>query len=286
MTPRAIQRTTVSVPWAFDAGCWQCRSKAATHDGGRSVLPLSVRRTLRAMRAAPERALDLAALAAIGSVSTRTLQRHFKAFLGKTPQAVLHDIRFERAREDLLRASSTSKVTDIALRYAFVHLGRFSVEYRERYGEKPSETLLRRRKFLAQPRTNPTLAPTFARELPTISVLPIAGQGGDEPLARSVAAGNRTHARWHRGIKQTRAGTLSPERHAPSSRTRHRTYISSNRRSHWSSSLGSPSRWNERRIVLVRGCCRRIGGCCHRIGSTRSRERPSVAKAQPRPDSQ
>jgi len=187
MTPRAIQRTTVSVPWAFDAGCWQCRSKAATHDGGRSVLPLSVRRTLRAMRAAPERALDLAALAAIGSVSTRTLQRHFKAFLGKTPQAVLHDIRFERAREDLLRASSTSKVTDIALRYAFVHLGRFSVEYRERYGEKPSETLLRRRKFLAQPRRNPILAPTCARELPTISVLPIAGQGGDEPLARSVA---------------------------------------------------------------------------------------------------
>src|SRR5262249_28886969 len=47
--------------------------------------------------------------------------------------------------------------------------------------------LLRRRKFLAQPRTNPPLAPTFARELPTISVLPIAGQGGDEPLARSVA---------------------------------------------------------------------------------------------------
>jgi len=161
--------------------------KGSDRNEVRKALPLSVRRALSTMRAVPERAPDLAALAAMGSVSTRTLQRHFKVFLGKTPQAVLRDIRFERAHEDLLRASSTCTVTDIALRYAFAHLGRFSVEYRERFGEKPSETLLRRRKFLAQPRTNPILAPTFARELPTISVLPIAGQGGDEPLARSVA---------------------------------------------------------------------------------------------------
>jgi len=153
---------------------------------GRCV-PRSVSRALNAMRAAPQRALDLTALAAISRISTRTLQRHFQAFLGKTPQAVLLDMRFERAHGDLLRASSTATVTEIALRCGFEHLGRFSVEYRERYGEKPSETLLRRRKFLAQPRTNPILTPTCARELPTISVLPIAGQRGDEPLARSLA---------------------------------------------------------------------------------------------------
>jgi AraC-like DNA-binding protein/tetratricopeptide (TPR) repeat protein len=186
----------------------------------RTALPLSVRRALSAMRAAPDRALGLAALAAMGSVSARTLQRHFKAFLGKTPQAALRDIRLARARGDLLRASSTGTVTEIALRYGFVHLGRFSVEYRQRDDEKPSETLLRRRKFLAQPRTNATIAPTFARELPTICVLPIAGHGGDEPLARSVAdelatalmragitVSNRPElARYHLNVTLHRAG--------------------------------------------------------------------------------
>src|SRR5262245_61413761 len=96
---------------------------------GRKVLPRSVSRALNAMRAAPGHALNLADLAALGRVSIRTLQRQFQAFLGKAPLAVLRDIRFEGARRDLLRASSTATVTEIALRCGFSHLGRFSVEY-------------------------------------------------------------------------------------------------------------------------------------------------------------
>ena len=152
---------------------------------GRSV-PRSVSRALNAMRAAPERALDLTALAAITRVSTRTLQRHFQAFLGKTPQGVLRDMRFQRARRDLLRASSTATVTEIALRCGFAHLGRFSVEYHRRYGEKPSQTLHRRAWFLAEQSTKPSLSP-FAHDHPTIAVIPIKGQDGDEELGRSVA---------------------------------------------------------------------------------------------------
>jgi transcriptional regulator GlxA family with amidase domain len=47
---------------------------------GRCV-PRSVSCALNAMRAAPERALNLTALAAISRVSARTLQRHFQAFV-------------------------------------------------------------------------------------------------------------------------------------------------------------------------------------------------------------
>jgi AraC-like DNA-binding protein len=36
-----------------------------------------------------------------------------------------------------------ASVTDIALRWGFNHLGRFSQLYRERYGEKPLATLRR-----------------------------------------------------------------------------------------------------------------------------------------------
>ena len=102
-----------------------------------------------------------------------------------SPKAVLRDLRFDRARRDLLRAPSTATVTDIALRYGFAHLGRFSLACEKRYGEKPSEAL-HRGKFLAQPSTT-TLPPAFAHELPTISVIPVVGQGGEEALTRSVA---------------------------------------------------------------------------------------------------
>jgi AraC-like DNA-binding protein/Tfp pilus assembly protein PilF len=152
---------------------------------GRSV-PRSVSRALKAMRAAPERALDLTALAAVSRVSIRTLQRHFQAFLGKTPQAVLRDMRFERARSDLLRASSDATVTDIALRCGFAHLGRFSVEYHRRYGEKPSQTLHRRARFVAEQSTKPNLA-LSASDRPTIAVIGINGHNGEEALARSIA---------------------------------------------------------------------------------------------------
>jgi AraC-like DNA-binding protein len=40
---------------------------------------------------------------------------------------------------------SHSSVSNVAHRWGFVHLGRFSSAYRRRYGELPSQTLGRRR---------------------------------------------------------------------------------------------------------------------------------------------
>jgi len=60
------------------------------------------------------------------AVSIRTLQRQFQVFLGKTPGGALREIRFERARRELLQGLPGTKVTDIALRCGFLHGGRFS----------------------------------------------------------------------------------------------------------------------------------------------------------------
>ena len=38
---------------------------------------------------------------------------------------------------------TAATVTGVALRCGFVELGRFSVQYRQRFGERPSETLCR-----------------------------------------------------------------------------------------------------------------------------------------------
>src|SRR5690606_14311104 len=75
-------------------------------------------------------------------VPLRTLQENVLRELGATLAEVLRRQRLRAARTMLLDADPTrSSVTEIALRCGFRHLGRFSVEYRQAFGEKPSETL-------------------------------------------------------------------------------------------------------------------------------------------------
>jgi len=77
-------------------------------------------------------------------VSPGTLENAFKAVTGVTPHAFFLRRRLNQARDALLRKdSSRSKVTDIAVGLGFSELGRFSVRYREMFGESPSETLRR-----------------------------------------------------------------------------------------------------------------------------------------------
>src|SRR5512140_2311967 len=112
-------------------------------------LPRSVRRALEAMHANAGHAWSVKQLAAVAGVSGRTLQRQFLSFVGKAPRTVLHDINFDRARRELLQGSAGARVVDVALRCGFPHAGRFSVEYRRRYGETPSQTLKRQELFAA-----------------------------------------------------------------------------------------------------------------------------------------
>ena len=49
----------------------------------------------------------------------------------------------DRCRHDLQNAMPGESVTDIAERWNFNHLGRFSADYRARFGELPSATLQR-----------------------------------------------------------------------------------------------------------------------------------------------
>jgi transcriptional regulator GlxA family with amidase domain len=57
--------------------------------------------------------------------------------------------RLERVRLDLLTAGPGDSVTDIAMRWGFFHLGRFSSIYASHFGELPSAT--RRRSLAPQP---------------------------------------------------------------------------------------------------------------------------------------
>jgi Helix-turn-helix domain/AraC-binding-like domain len=77
-------------------------------------------------------------------VPVRTLQEHVRSAFNSTPSAMLREARLQHAHR-LLSAgdSSHETVTVIAQQCGFGHLGRFSSDYRARFGETPAQTLRR-----------------------------------------------------------------------------------------------------------------------------------------------
>jgi AraC-like DNA-binding protein/tetratricopeptide (TPR) repeat protein len=148
--------------------------------------PHSVRRALDAMRSNMGHDWTVAELAAAARVSNRTLQRQFRIYLGKSPLAVLRDIRFECARRQLLQGLRDVKVMDVALTCGFPHLGRFSIEYRGRYGETPSQTL-RRQAIFTHALVSKTSFISFGRNRMKIALLPIDSTSENAEAARHIA---------------------------------------------------------------------------------------------------
>ncbi|AXO88216.1 helix-turn-helix domain-containing protein [Pseudomonas parafulva] len=94
----------------------------------------------------PEETLNLLGLAQVAGVSLRQLQHAFKAFTGMPPAQWLRLRRLNGARRDLLRPDAGDvTVAEVAMRWSFWHLGRFSESYRQLFKELPSQTLRRRR---------------------------------------------------------------------------------------------------------------------------------------------
>ncbi|WP_397473438.1 AraC family transcriptional regulator [Pusillimonas sp.] len=95
------------------------------------------------IRAHLQEPLDLGRIAQASGSSVRSLCAAFKDQYGLSPMAYAREQRMERAHAELLTASPGVRVTDVALRWGFTHLGRFCTRYRERYGCTPLQTLQR-----------------------------------------------------------------------------------------------------------------------------------------------
>ncbi|AZG46807.1 AraC family transcriptional regulator [Gordonia insulae] len=75
-------------------------------------------------------------------LSLRALQSGFQKSLQTTPTRYMRDLRLRRARQDLLAADAAEVgVAEVAFRWGFTHLGRFAGQYREMFGETPSNAL-------------------------------------------------------------------------------------------------------------------------------------------------
>ena len=89
--------------------------------------------------------ISLEQLAQLARMSPRSLYALFEKSTGTTPKHYIRQRKLETIRERLSDPHTTVRnVTEIALDYGFLHLGRFSETYKNAFGELPSDTLRRR----------------------------------------------------------------------------------------------------------------------------------------------
>jgi transcriptional regulator GlxA family with amidase domain len=117
---------------------------AALIDDGRPASEAVVKRAIDLVRAYPESAWTTAKLARATGVSARALQKAFARSGEPPPMTYLRHLRLHRVRAELADASQrrcSATITTVASRWGFVHLGRFAQQYRQVFGESPSQTL-------------------------------------------------------------------------------------------------------------------------------------------------
>lgn len=123
---------------------------ALTRSTGGTITPVSVQRLndledwIEAHVGEP---ITLGRLCEVVRVGERSLQLAFQARRGMSPLRFVSERRLAAAQRRLSKAGADEDVTAIASSLGFTHFGRFSIAYREAFGEAPSRTLRRGRRW-------------------------------------------------------------------------------------------------------------------------------------------
>jgi len=116
----------------------------AIHGRNRPLAPRDIRRVIDYIHGNLAQPMTLSDLVNVSGVPGRTLLKHFRDCHGVAPMRYLRNLRMQRVRDELA-AGTAERVGAVAMHWGFEHAGRFSIEYRRRFGESPSMTLARGR---------------------------------------------------------------------------------------------------------------------------------------------
>lgn len=120
-------------------------SQALRESAEKKVVPAVVRMIEAFMDEHAQEPLTISQIARHAGVTARTVQLSFQRFRGLSPMQFLKEIRLQRVRAELeTQQYPDFQVSSTALKWGFTHLGRFSSDYKQRFGESPSITVKRR----------------------------------------------------------------------------------------------------------------------------------------------
>jgi len=81
-------------------------------------------------------------LCQIAQIRERSLQYSFRSLFGITPRGYLKAINLNRVKKELYKSRAEDVlISDVANKWGFWHMGQFAADYRQLFGEMPSETL-------------------------------------------------------------------------------------------------------------------------------------------------
>jgi AraC-like DNA-binding protein len=103
------------------------------------AMPAGIKRALAYIHANLSEPIRLIDIAQHAEMNVRTLQKGFQRAMGVTPMQALHAARLDAAHYQLTNRRNKPSVTDAAYSNGFSHLGRFSRDYKDRFGYLPSQ---------------------------------------------------------------------------------------------------------------------------------------------------
>ena len=77
-------------------------------------------------------------------ISQRTLEYNFQHALGMSPKNYMQLLKLHKIRQEILSAAKNRhniKISDLARKYNYFHMGHFTAEYKKLFSQTPSETL-------------------------------------------------------------------------------------------------------------------------------------------------
>lgn len=123
-------------------------------------------------------------------VTRRTLQNHFHSVVGDSPADFLKAVRMNACRRKL-REGGAATVQDVAAQWGFFHMGHFSHDYKQMFGELPSQTLRRADGAASATVFNGRSVPGSSRSRPARHppAAGLAASCGPRPAAAPATAG-------------------------------------------------------------------------------------------------
>ncbi|WP_322515365.1 helix-turn-helix domain-containing protein [Rhodopseudomonas palustris] len=109
----------------------------------RGAAPKHVRKIEEYIEANWAKPITIETLTDLTGISARGIFKAFQRSRGYSPMAFAKQVRLRHARALLKQGRSRTSVTAAAFACGFANLGHFAKDYREAFGERPSETLLR-----------------------------------------------------------------------------------------------------------------------------------------------
>ena len=142
LPPMVLRELEQTILVAFLSANRHTFSDLLERDPG-DTLPSHVRRAEEFIEAHWDEAITIERLVEATGVGARAIFRAFQQARGYSPMAFAKMVRLKHARMKLAEPDAKTTVTLTAFACGFGNLGHFARDYRQAFGERPSETLAR-----------------------------------------------------------------------------------------------------------------------------------------------